>query len=371
MTKTASAVTIVPDYLLEGGGAERVALEMRRAIPEASILTSLFDPAGTFPEFSELNVQTIRGLNRIRFLRNHHRMAAPVLGPAYRRTRVESEVCLCSSSGWSHLIGSTGRKVVYCHNPPGWIYRADQFREELGPVMGGLSHLLVPYLRRHDQRAANEADVYVVNSSEVRQRVRDNYGREAEILHPPPGIVPDGTASPLALDPGFYLVVSRLLVYKHVDVAVRAAVASGRRLVVAGIGPDYERLQSMAGPGVTIAGRVDDSQLRWLYRNCAGLIAPAHEDFGLTPVEANGFGRPVIALRWGGYLDSVIEGETGVFFEAPTPDELVGALERFEVQAWDESAIRAHAATFSSQRFGERLRQICGLAPLPAPADPK
>jgi len=213
---------------------------------------------------------------------------------------------------------------------------------------------------RWDRAAAASADRYLANSSIVADRIARCYGFEAEVVPPPPAVTPQGRMSPVeGLESGFFLCVSRLLPYKNVDAIVSAFQRlPGERLVVAGSGPSADSLRGVAPPNVTFVGRVSDDQLRWLYEVSVALIAASYEDFGLTPLEAGTFGKPAAVLRWGGFLDTVEEGATGIFFDAPVPDEVAKAVRQVRAQTWDELAIRAHAAHFSEQRFVDRIRSI-------------
>ena len=170
-------------------------------------------------------------------------------------------------------------------------------------------------------------------------------------------ITPDGpTRALVGVEPGFVLCVSRLLSYKNVDAVVHAfAELPQERLVVAGTGPQERVLRAVAGPNVNFVGRVTDDELRWLYANCRALVAASHEDFGLTPLEAAGFGKPTAALRYGGYLDTVEEGRTGVFFDEPTPRTIAAGVQELLAAGWSAEAAMNSAARFSEARFVERL----------------
>ena len=223
-------------------------------------------------------------------------------------------MAICSSSGWAHGAQVTGAKVVYCHNPARWLYQRDQYLAGSSRLSAAGLAVLAPALRRWDRRAAATADRYLVNSRAVRARVADVYGIDADVVPPPVDIDVDGPRrAPAGVEPGFLLCVSRLLPYKNVGAVVEAfARRPDQRLVVVGTGPLADELAAAAPPNVTFLGRVDDDELRWLYGACLGLVAASYEDFGLTPVEAAAFGRPTAALRWGGFLDTIVEGETGV-----------------------------------------------------------
>jgi glycosyltransferase involved in cell wall biosynthesis len=352
-------VALVHDYLTQRGGAERVVLSLTGAYPAAPLHTSLYDPGGTFPDFAGLHVHTLP-VDRIGLLRSHHRLALPLLAPAFSRLTIDAEVTICSSSGWAHGARVTGRKVVYCHTPARWLYQTDRYLEGSSRWSSAGLSALAPSLRRWDRRAAATAHRYLVNSTAVRRRVADLYGVDAEVVPPPVEVDPDGAGAEVAgLDPGFLLCVSRLLVYKNVE-AVTAAfgLLPSERLVVVGSGPLAASIRASAPANVTLLGAVKDAELRWLYRACAGLVAASHEDFGLTPVEAAAFGRPTAALRWGGFLDTTVEGTTGVFFDRPEPQLIARAVEDLSGRQWNAEELRAHAGRYSVERFVRRIDEV-------------
>ncbi|HZQ15473.1 MAG TPA: glycosyltransferase [Gaiellaceae bacterium] len=355
-----SGVWLVHDYLTQRGGAERVALALTGAFPGAPLLTSFYDPATTFPGFAAVDVRTLP-LDRIGPLRRRSRAALPVLAPAFAAHRVRADVVVCSSSGWAHLVRTSGAKIVYCHSPAKWLYRPDDYLGARAPrqVRAALA-ALAPALRAADRRGAATADLYVANSTFVQGQIADVYGIDAEIVFPPAGLDADGPQQPVPdLEPGFLLTVARLLPYKHVLDTVEAfRQLPARRLVVVGDGPQRPALEAALPPNVTLLTEVGDDRLRWLYASCSGLVSASREDFGLTPVEAASFGKPVAALRFGGHLDTVVDGRTGVYFDTPTTGAIADAVHELERRSWDAAAIREHARAFGEQRFGERMREL-------------
>jgi glycosyltransferase involved in cell wall biosynthesis len=273
---------------------------------------------------------------------------------------VDAEVTVCSSSGWAHGAHVSGAKVVYCHNPARWLYQTDQYLAGSSSLATAGLALLTPALRRWDARAAATADRYLVNSRAVRARVADVYGIDADVVPPPVDIDVSGPSRPVpGIEPGFHLCVSRLIAYKNVGAVVQAfASRPGRRLVVVGAGPLSEELASLAPPNVTMVGQVDDDELRWLYSSCRGLIAASYEDFGLTPVEAAAFGVPTAALRWGGFLDTIIDGGTGCFFDEPTPERIAAAVDQLEQGTWSSATLTGHAEQFRPERFASRMADV-------------
>lgn len=352
------SVALVHDYLTQRGGAERVVLAMAQAFPEAPLYTSLHDKDGTFPEFERLDIRT-SPINALTPLRRHHRLALPLLATTFSRMHISADIVICSSSGWAHGSRVSGRKIVYCHTPARWLYQSERYLRGRHPSLR-MAALLRPSLIRWDKAAAASAHRYLANSSIVADRIRNLYGVEAEILPPPPAVTAGGSMKEIdGLVSGFFLCVSRLLPYKNVDAVVRAFDRTpAETLVVVGSGPEASALRHLAGRNVRFTGRVDDAELRWLYANCVAVLAASHEDFGLTPLEAASFGRPVAALKWGGFLDTVVEGRTGVFFDTPTAEAIAVAIVKLRSKRWEESSIRDHADTFSEERFVRRLREI-------------
>jgi glycosyltransferase involved in cell wall biosynthesis len=354
------SVALVHDYLTQRGGAERVVASMRAAFPSAPLYTSLFESDGTFPVFGESEINTLL-VNKVGLFRRHHRLAFPVLAPTFSHLTVDAEVTLCSSSGWAHAARTTGRKVVYCHTPARWLYQTATYLGENGS--GSKKWVLRAFgsgLRLWDRRVAQTADRYLVNSYAVRARVKETYGIEAEVLPPCVTIGRDDPQTPLeGVAPGFWLCVSRFLPYKNIDAIVDAfAEMPGEQLVLVGSGPQREHILSHAPPNVVVAGQVDDSCLVWLYANCQALVAASFEDFGLTPLEANVFGKPVAVLGWGGHLDTLQDGVTGHFFDSPTPSAIRKAVRRVASTSWSAADIMAHARKYDQDQFVRRLREV-------------
>ncbi len=375
------AVAIVHDYLTQKGGAERVVLAMHQAFPAAPIYTSLYEPDLTFPEFRDVDVRP-SFLNRSQFLRRHHRLALPLLAHAFSKIEVDEKIVLCSSSGWAHGIHTTGTKLVYCHCPARWLYKsADYFRksqdvrnerrpatstEEIhaSSILRMPLRAVTPILRRWDRRAAASASAYYTNSSAVSDEISSVYGIQALVIPPPPLFAIDGPCEkPAAVaNDGFLLVVSRLLPYKNLDrLFALFAERPDLELVVVGSGPLLRTLQQTATPNIELLGNVNDSELRWLYGKCRALIAPAFEDYGLTPLEAASFGKPTLALRKGGYLDTVSEGTSGYFFEDLDVSSVSGAIDKLSENPLNSDQIRSHASQFSEERFVRTLRQEVSL----------
>ena len=350
-------VALAHDYLSERGGAERVVVSLTKAFPGAPLYTSVHEP-DRFPELDGVDVRTSR-LNDVELFRKRHRAAMPLIPRAFHQLNVDGDVVVCSSSGFSHGISTDAPKIVYCHNPPRWLYQKSQY------VAGRKTFWLAstamqPYLHHRDQRAAAECALYLANSSVVARRIREAYGRDAEVLPPPTTLNPTDPQDPVGLlDAGFFLCVARLQPYKNVDVVVEAfRDLPNERLVVVGDGSQLADMRASAPFNVSFAGRVSDRQIRWLYANSQALISASYEDFGLTPVEAAMYGKPSLLLRWGGFLDTMQEGVTGLFFDRPTPAKINQAVRRYRAETWSEPTIRHASERFSEAGFSARIRAI-------------
>ncbi len=356
-------VAIAHDYLTQRGGAEKVVLSMSKAFPDAPIYTLLYDPEGTYPEFADRDIR-VSPLNRVSAFRKHHRAALPVLPFAASAMFVDADVVVTSSSGWAHGFRTNGVKLVHCHTPAHWLYAREHYLKPDGDLLKRAALKVgSPLLKSWDRRAASSVDRYLAVSTAIKHRIRDAYEIDADVLPSPIAMKPHTASEPVpelqdwATDGGapFYLCVSRLMAYKNVDAVVGAFADTDRRLVVVGHGPEATRIERMKTPNVRMLSALTDGQMAWLYQSCRALIAASYEDFGLTPIEAAVSGRPAVVLRWGGFLDTVIEGTTGMFFDRPAADSIAEALDRFEACEFDPDKLRSHAQRFTEQRYAESL----------------
>jgi glycosyltransferase involved in cell wall biosynthesis len=367
-------VALVHDYVTQRGGAERVVLLMAEALGGAPLYTSFYDPVSTFPAFRNLEVRPFR-LNKVGALRTRHRLTMPLLAPLFSSLQVDAKVVLCSSSGWAHGVRTEGRKIVYCYSPARWLYQMDRYlgepdspalwsprlvRRQVGLEMA--LRMARPVLGDWDRRAMGSADRYLAVSNETATRFRKVYGVEAEVLSPPPTLRAGGPEALVqGVEPGYLLCTSRLLPYKNVGVLVEAMqYVPDIELLVVGDGPTRRFLEASSGPNVRFLGTVNDAQMRWLYRHCIGLVAASHEDFGLTPLEAATFGRPSAVLGEGGFLETVIEGTTGVFFESLAPHKVASGIKELLGTSFDPLEIRSHADRYDPEVFKNRIREIVG-----------
>ena len=349
-----TSVVVVHDYLTQRGGAERVVLAMLKAFPEARLLTTVYNPETTFPAFRRYRVETVP-LPARRLLERRHRLGLPLYGTIFRRHAVEGDVVLCSTSGFAHLVGTDAPKVVYCHNTPRWLYQEQEYLPGRRGVEWLALRAFERKLRRDDRAGADSASRYITNSRAVARRVRAAYGIEPSVIHPPYGMSPGGLIDPVPGVPEeFLLLVARGRHYKNVALALPAVERARKTVVVVGAIPTTAEPSGYVVP----VGSVTEAQLRWLYSRCRGVLAVASEDFGLTPVEGHAFGKPTLALRRGGYLESVVEGLNGSFIDDLEADTVTEALLAFDPDAFDAAVIMKSAERFGEDRFAEQLAAV-------------
>lgn len=358
-------IAIVHDDLTQRGGAERVVEAMHQLWPEAPIYTSVYDPASTFASFATMDVRT-SFMQRLPLASKakYNKGFLPLYPVAFETLDLRGfDVVLSHGTRFAHGVITAPETchIHYCHTPARFAWRYHEYVEEAN--FGALTRTFLPFtihrLRLWDQLAAQRVDHFFSNSYNIARRVRKFYSRESDILYPPVETSRFFVAENPTAD--YLLVVSRLVSYKRVDLAVEACNRLKVPLKVVGSGPDLERLRAMAGPTVEVLGRVPDGQVEGLFANCRAFLFPGEEDFGIAPLEAMAAGRPVIALRAGGARETVLEGRTGLFFDAPTVEALMEAIQRLDSFTVDPQRIRAHAETFDMTAFAHRLTMLVEL----------
>lgn len=349
-----SEIALVHDYFIQMGGAERVAETFREMFPDAPFYTTVDLRQ---PRPPSVKTSWMQRLPRLKDLYRQYFMLYPLAVESLDLSRYD--LILSSTSGYAKGIRQRPNAVhvCYCHTPTRWVWRYEDYaaREGFGKLTQAALPWLLAALRRWDWRAAQRPDFYLANSHIVAERIKAAYGREAHVIPPPVDVQRFSYDGP---DEDYYLLLSRLVPYKRLDLAITACRALGRRLVVIGDGPDRNRLEQLAGPQTSFLGRQPDAVVTHYANRCRALIVPGEEDFGLTPLELNAAGRPVVAFRAGGAVETVLAGKTGVFFDQPTAQALAAALEECESRAWHRPTLRQHAEKFDRSVFSQRLREF-------------
>jgi glycosyltransferase involved in cell wall biosynthesis len=351
---------LVHDFLLDLRGAERVFAALCDIYPDADIFTAVYDPKGTHGRFANRRVHTTF-LQRLRPTAKTFRALMPAYPYAIESLDLRGyDVVISSHSAWSHGVIPDERAihVCYCHNPfrYAWNAREETLHDNPALLRAPLAMVLGRW-RQWDTTAARRVDRYIANSETTRQRVLRYFGRSSEII-PPPVETDRFSPVPLSEVGREYAVLSELMPHKRIDVAVRAFNRMGLPLVIIGKGPDSRRLQRLAGPTIRFAGRIDDEEVAHTLARCRGLVVTATEEFGIAAVEAQAAGRPVIALRAGGVAGTVVEGQTGVFFDEPEPDALIAAVRGFDALSVDPAACVANARRFDVSSFQRGIERV-------------
>jgi glycosyltransferase involved in cell wall biosynthesis len=342
----APRVALVHDFLIDMRGAERVFLELCAMWPEADLFTTVYDEDGTEGHFAGRTVYT-SFLQRLRPSARTFRAMLPLYPAAIESFDLSGyDLVVSSSSAWAHavLCGEHSVHVSYCHNPfrYAWSDRQATLERRRDPISRAALSGLFRRWRQWDWIAAQRTDRYVANSQATQGRIRTYFGREAAVVYPPVAVE--------RFAPGpvgeHYVIVSELMPHKQIHVAVEAFNRLRRPLVVVGDGPEGRRLRKLAGPTISFTGRATDAQVQSLVSSARAMVVTSIEEFGIAAVESQAAGRPVIARRGGGALETIIEGDTGCFWSGEACD-LAAA-----VTAFDDAAISGEACVSNAARFG-------------------
>lgn len=353
-------VAIVHDYLNQMGGAERVVELLHRMFPQAPIYTTIVDRDRLWPELRDAEIRTT-WMQRIPGILKRYKLFFLLYPFAVRSWDLRAyDLIISSSSAYAKGAAAKGNTlhVCYCHTPMRFAWDFDTYMRsgEANPVLRGLAKGLILPLRLWDRANTRKVHHLIANSTVVRERIRKVYGRSSSLIFPPVNLSRFQISGSGPDD--YFLVVSRLVSYKRIDLAVEACTRLGRKLIVIGDGPDRNRLERMAGPTIRFMGRLADGEIVRYMQRCQALIFPGVEDFGITPLEANACGRPVLAFRGGGALDTISPGLNGMFFDEQTADSLADGLQRIVRQPWNAGIIRRHAEQFGEEAFVRQLNQL-------------
>lgn len=352
-------VAIIHDWLTNMGGAEKVVAVIHNLFPDAPIYTSIYKPDALPDKFREIDVRTSY-LQRFPWSGIKYQWLLQFMPQAFESFDLrEYELVISSSTSCAKgvLTRADCCHICYCNTPMryAWDFYHEYLEEKPWWLRAYIARRLHD-IRIWDRISADRVDYFIANSQNVARRIRKHYRRQADVIYPP--VDTDYFVPGDSSEPGeYFLCAGRLVGYKRVDLAVQAFNRLGIKLVVAGDGPEYKTLRDIAGRSIEFVGRVSDDELRELYQHCRAFLFPGEEDFGLTPLEAQACGKPVIALARGGALETVIDMRTGLFFKEQSVESLIYAVKRFEDMAekFDTSEIRKHAESFGIERFEKQF----------------
>ena len=352
-------IALVHDWLNQVGGAEDVLAVLAAHYAAAPIHTSIHDRERMPAAWRRWDIHT-SWLDRLPGIYRHHQRYLPLYPLAWSQTHIAgADIILSNKSGFCHGVPFDPAKtmhICYCLAPTRYVWQLDAYlaREGIGRVTRLALGPLMQVLRRWDYAAARRVTHFIAISHDIQQRIRRYYDRDSVVIYPP---VDTSRFVPLpdAQVEDYFLVVSRLIPYKRIDLAIEAASRLGVRLKVGGRGRDMQRLRDLAGPTVEFLGFVPDDELPGLFARARAFIFPGFEDFGITPVQSQATGRPVIAYGAGGALDTVLPGITGEHFGEQTVESLMAVMRDFDPNRYDRSHIRQHALQFDNSAFTRQM----------------
>lgn len=354
-------VALVHDYLNQNGGAERVVEAFHDLYPLAPVYTSIYAPELMPALYRDWDIRT-SFMQHLPGIHRHHQPYLPLYPFAFNRFQLDGyDLVLSSSSAWGKGVktGPDTLHICYCHAPMrfAWDFADYAERERLGGWQRAALTPMLGWLRRWDRRTAGSVDAFIANSGIIAERIKRYWGREATVINPPVDLTGLRQAAPSEIE-DYYLVLSRLVPYKRIDIVVEAFTALGLPLKVAGDGRARAELELIAGPNIQFLGQVSDEQKAHLLAHCQAAIFPGEDDFGIAQVEVQASGRPAIALARGGSLDTVIDGETGILFEPRSVEGLIEAVRRFERKMFSADAIVSNARRFGRERFEREMQDF-------------
>jgi glycosyltransferase involved in cell wall biosynthesis len=352
-------LALVHDYLMQNGGAEKVLRVFGDMWPEAPIFTLLFNKK-VFSDFNKRDIRT-SFLKRMPFSHRKYQWYLPLMPTATEHYNLSDfDVVLSSTSAFAKgvITRPDTLHVCYCHTPTRYLWSdTHSYVDELR-APGFVKRALPPLLSRlrvWDKAAADRVDVFVANSRAVRERIQKYYRRDAHVIHPPV----DTDRFSISNEPkNYFLTGGRLVAYKRYDLVIQAANRLRTPLKIFGSGPVEEKLRKMAKPNVEFVGRVSDEALPSLYANAIAFVHPQEEDFGITAVESMASGRPVIAFKKGGALETIEDGVSGTLIDKQSWEELADKMFRFNENNWNPEAIKTRAGQFSRQNFENKMKEF-------------
>lgn len=350
-------IALVHDWLTDMGGAEKVVGYFMDIYADAPIYTSVCNRESLDEKFKQADIRTSFLQKKNSKGKLNHQKYFPFMPMAFESFDLnEFNVVLSSATCCAKgvITNPAAIHICYCNSPMRYAWEFYyEYTKEMSFLKKKLVKYLMNYMRIWDVTSSNRVDYFIANSENVAARIWKHYHRESTVIYPPANT---DYFVPQDIDGDYFLVMSRLVPYKRIDLAVQAFNELGLPLVVIGGGSELEKLKSMAKDNIKFLGRQPDEVVKEYYAKCRAFIFPGEEDYGITPIEAQASGRPVIAFGKGGALETVIADKTGIFFKEQTVDSLVNALKKFENVEFDKKYIRTHAEKFSIAEFESKIQ---------------
>ncbi len=350
-------VAIVYDRVNKWGGAERVLLELHKMFPEAPLYTSLYSPKRA-KWASVFKVKT-SFLQKIKFLRDKHELLGvfmPIAFESFDFNNYDLVISVTSEAAKGVITSARTKHICICLTPTRYLW-SDYEKYFQGWLFRKISYPAVFYLRTWEKIAAKRPDVLIAISSSIQQKIKKYYGIDSVVIYPPASSILDTKTVEKPKEKDYYLIVSRLVPYKNIDIAVKAATKLNLRLIVVGRGVERKNLESISGESIEFIDFVSDEQLRGYLKGATALIYPSIEDFGIGMVEAQIHGIPVIAPNQGAAKEIVVNGKTGVLFRDLSVHSLISVLKNFKKDKYNEKDCYDNGMRFSNKIFREKLSE--------------
>jgi glycosyltransferase involved in cell wall biosynthesis len=356
--KTDKNIALVHDWLTGMRGGEKVLEVLCELFPEATLFTLVHKKGSSSPAIENMKIRTSI-IQHLPKSESRYQYYLPLMPFAIERFNL-NEFDIVISSSHAVAKGVRVRKdavhICYCHTPMRYIW--DQYENYFGkgksnfPVRTAMKFFR-NYLQRWDVESSSGVNYFIANSKNVQERIKRIYNRDSEVIYPP---VEASRFKVSTRDDGYFLIVSALVPYKRIDLAVEAFNEIGERLVIVGVGSELEKLKNSAKPNIEFHGWASDEKLADYYADCKALIFPGEEDFGIVPLEAMASGKPVIAFAKGGALETVVENRTGIFFKEQIKESLIDAVRKFSSEMFNPNEIHRHALGFDRKIFKDKIQ---------------